>query len=743
MVTSLHVSRAVRHLAMPMARRCQISPDLAAYNGSAACNGPGVRGDVAAGGGEEPLDDPTVVPAMAQSPTAGPSPMVLGLAPWAGVVASAAVVLLVAVVSWWAAIKMLAPSGAITASVAMAAVACLPLFGMGNRMVAPIRRRWHSSDELTGLPGRRHFVETASRWLGGGHRARGSVSAALILIDLDRLRDINGTLGHEHGDRMLATVSARLRSVLRPTDLLARVDGDEFAALLRDVDLAGAEAVARRIRDALRVPVSLDDLRVQADASVGIAHAPEHGRGILELMRRAEEAMYAAKGAHTGQRVYDPACQLGNRAQLGLRADLREALDEGQIELRYQPKADMRSGRISGVEALVRWRHPTGGLRPPNMFLPEMERAGLMGRLTQRVLDIALADCARWHAAGAALAVSVNVPASVIVDHGFVKLVRGVLARHGLPASALVVEITEDGLITVLEQAQRTLCGLRDHGVRVSLDDYGTGLCSLAYLRELPADEVKLDQRFLRDIDRDSSAAEIVRSTVALAHALRLRIVAEGVETSRSWASLAAWQCDEVQGYFVSRPLVGERVLSWLREWGDRLRWLPSAADPAPTGPISVTAASRVARANPAGTDRSTRSFPPSSGTIPAVPAVAASPTNSAPPPTPASSIPPTCSPAVTGPVPLPDARTVPVSLTRTVGPSNRVATASMIASGGADSAGSASGDEEPNQPEHLLRAMPDESPGPWSMGFRASQHADARSRRLSGQLMRDGRLTG
>ncbi|WP_242425011.1 bifunctional diguanylate cyclase/phosphodiesterase, partial [Frankia sp. EI5c] len=313
---------------------------------------------------------------------------------------------------------------------------------------------------------------------------------------------------------------------------------------------------------------------------------------------RAEEAMYAAKGSRSGQRVYDPDCQLGDRASLGLRADLREALDAGQIELRYQPKVDLRTGQVSGVEALVRWRHPTGGLRPPDLFLPEMERAGLMGRLTQRVLDLALADCARWRA-GSMIAVSVNVPAAVIVTPGFVNQVRRALDSHGLPPSALVVEITENGLITVLEKAQRTLAGLREHGVRVSLDDYGTGLCSLAYLLELPADEVKLDQRFLRNIDRDSSAAEIVRSTISLAHALRLRIVAEGVETARSWASLADWNCDEVQGYFVSRPMMGERLPGWLKEWDDRRRWLPQAGEPAMTGPIRVTAGPRGARTVP------------------------------------------------------------------------------------------------------------------------------------------------
>ncbi|MCK9903292.1 bifunctional diguanylate cyclase/phosphodiesterase [Frankia sp. Cpl3] len=487
-------------------------------------------------------------------------------------------------------------SGTLTFTVTTAVTVGLPVLRLRDRAARVLRERRHGTDELTGLMGRQRFTATASHWLVGGHRPGGAPSAALVVVDVDRLRDINGTLGHEHGDQLLRTVSERIRSVLRPEDLLARVDGDEFAALLRGVDLAGAEAAARRIREVLQAPVHLAGLRIPAEVSVGIAHSPEHGRSVGELLRRAEEAMYTAKGSHSGQRVYDIDCQLGSRASLGLRAELRDALEAGQIELRYQPKVDMRSGRISGVEALVRWRHPAGGLRPPDLFLPEIERAGLMGRLTRQVLDLALADCARWHGAGAALAVSVNVPPSVIVDPDFVDVVRQVLERHGLPPAALVLEITEDGLITVLERAQRTLARLRQHGVRISLDDYGTGLCSLAYLLELPADEVKLDQRFLRNIDRDSSAAAIVRSTVSLAHALRLRIVAEGVETSRSWASLAAWQCDEVQGYFVSRPLTAERMLDWLTEWDDRLRWLPQVGEPAVTGPIRVTIGPRGSR---------------------------------------------------------------------------------------------------------------------------------------------------
>nr|WP_165699137.1 bifunctional diguanylate cyclase/phosphodiesterase [Candidatus Frankia alpina] len=455
-----------------------------------------------------------------------------------------------------------------------------------------LRLRRGAVDDLTGLPGRRHFVDVVGRCLTGGeHRARGTTSLALLVIDLDRMRDVNGALGHEHGDRLLAAVGRRLRGALSGSDLLARVDGDAFAVLLRGVDLARAEQVARRLREVLERPVPLADTPVRPEVSVGIAHAPEHGRDALELFGHAEEAMYLAKRGRCGQSVYAGGHPPINRTRLRLRAEVRHALDSGQIELSYQPKADLRSGRISGVEALVRWRHPVDGVRPPDAFLAEIERAGLMPKLTVHVLDQALADCARWHDRGAPLAVSVNVPASVIVDCAFVGVVRAALARHRLPPSALIVEVTEDSLIVARELAWGTLAGLRRFGVRVSLDDYGTGFCSLSYLRELPADEVKLDRTFLRDLDRDPAAAEIVRSTVSLAHALRLRIVAEGVETQRSWVSLAAWQCDEVQGYFLSRPMAGDRVVGWLREWGSRLAVRPDAEPWATPGPADTGAA--------------------------------------------------------------------------------------------------------------------------------------------------------
>ncbi|WP_308204626.1 bifunctional diguanylate cyclase/phosphodiesterase, partial [Frankia sp. R82] len=482
--------------------------------------------------------------------------------------------------------------------------------GLGLGLVTPTRARsgggsgwWPAGrDELTGLPDRRHLLDVAGRWLcGGGHRSRGVAPVGLLLLDLDGMRDINLALGHEQGDRLLVTVGRRLRAALPPSTLLARVDGDAFAVLLRGVDAARCERVAADLRAALEPPVLLAATPVRPDASIGIARSPQHGRTPLELLRHAEQVMHAQKRARHGQPVHGPVSPRVDQARLLLRAEVRQAFDRGQIEVTYQPKADLRSGRISGVEALVRWRHPVDGMRGPGTFLAEVDRAGLMPRLTRHVLDQALIDCARWRAGGACLTVSVNVPASVIVETSFVDVVRTALARHRLPPSALVIELTEDTLVEARDAARRTLAGLRRHGVRVSLDDYGTGFCSLTYLRELPADEVKLDRTFLRDLDADPVAAEIVRSTVRLAHALRMRIVAEGVETQASWQTLADWQCDEVQGFFVAGPMAGDRIVLWLGEWAARITARSAVADAAAGAPSPVTStAPSVAWATPA-----------------------------------------------------------------------------------------------------------------------------------------------
>lgn len=455
-------------------------------------------------------------------------------------------------------------------------------------------------DDVTGLADRRAFREQTDRALAAGG------SAAVLLIGLDRLRHVNETLGHQTGDSLLGVVADLFVTTLRPGDRLARIGGDTFAVLMPGAGADAAYRAAARLRDTLTAPVPLAGLPVQVDANIGIALAPDDGRTSLEVLRHADTAMSAAKRSRSGHRFYGPDCAITSRERLRVRGELRGALCGDQLVLLYQPKCDLANGRVTGVEALVRWSHPQDGLRGPETFLPEMEDAGLMPELTRHVLRTALTDCARWWAGGARLAVAVNVPASVIVDETLPADVMTILGQVGLPPSALRLEITEDSLLARRDKAVGTMAALREQGVRISLDDYGTGYCSLTYLRDLPVDELKLDRSFVSHMLAEASTAEIVRSTVQLAHALNLRMVAEGVEDQQTWAALSAWGCDEAQGYFVAKPMPARDVLTFMGEWAGRTR--PPARRPVvtfvvanagSTGPATITPITVYHRSRP------------------------------------------------------------------------------------------------------------------------------------------------
>ncbi len=444
-----------------------------------------------------------------------------------------------------------------------AVVAALARTGLTFREVRALAdsRQQARTDELTGLPNRRQVFETLgaadARMATGG-------AAAVLVLDLDRFKEINDSLGHAVGDALLREVGPRLTGQLRAGDLLARLGGDEFVVLAADLGDDGALALARRLCATIEQPFHLGGMALSVAASVGIAVGPRHSRDAGELLQMADLAMYAAKAGRSGPVVYDEALHGSGRHRLEAIAQLRRAIDQGELVLHHQPKLSLRTGRVDGVEALVRWAHPQRGLLFPDAFIELAESAGLMADLTSSVLDRALAQRRAWADRGRELTVAVNVSPSNLVDEDFPAEVAALLVRHGVPATALVLEVTESLLMEDRERAIRVLAGLREAGVGVSIDDYGTGYSSLAYLATLPVTELKLDRSFVGAMTGSHRAASIVTSTLQLAHALGLVFVAEGVEDQATVDALAALGCDVVQGYHLSRPLPPGEMERWL-----------------------------------------------------------------------------------------------------------------------------------------------------------------------------------
>ena len=423
-----------------------------------------------------------------------------------------------------------------------------------------------NSDDLTGLANRRAFLRRLERALADG--ARHERAAALLMIDLDHFKELNDTLGHPAGDQLLAQFGPRLHEAIRDADMLARLGGDEFAVLLTDVpDADAATGVAERIQAALEQPFVVEGLAVHVDASIGIALYPAHGVDGPGLLQRADVAMYEAKRQRTGSATYSADRDEHSRDRLALVNELRDALGTDELVLYYQPKACLHTGRVTGVEALVRWQHPEHGLLSPDAFLPVVEQAGLMRALTTHVLEAALAQAARWHHQGRGLTVAVNVSATDLVDAAFADQVQELLARHQVPAELLALEVTENTVMTDPERALDVLARLSEIGVGLSLDDFGTGYSSLAYVKRLPIRELKIDRSFVFNMDTDPQDATIVRSTIELANRLNLRVVAEGVETHASWSALGAMGAAQAQGYFLSRPLPAAELEAWVHDW--------------------------------------------------------------------------------------------------------------------------------------------------------------------------------
>jgi diguanylate cyclase (GGDEF)-like protein len=420
-------------------------------------------------------------------------------------------------------------------------------------------------DSLTGLPNRKMLIERAALALEEAGETGGHV--ALFLLDLDRFKEINDTLGHRVGDELLRLVGRRLTSVLRPGDLIARLGGDEFAMLVCDLtDPSEALDLAERVSTCLIEPFRYDGLSHEIEGSIGIALHPEHGTDYETLLQRADVAMYVCKERRTGVQVYSTEIDRNSTFRLGILAELRTAMENGDLELFYQPKADLRSGDVVGVEALLRWRHAERGLIPPDEFLPLAEQTSLMHEITKFVLDEALRQLSLWWRMGLRVHCAVNVSARDLYDRGFADRLKRSIESYDVPPRALMIEVTESVLMTDPARAAATLLSIAALGVGVSLDDFGTGYSSLVHLKRLPVSEVKIDRSFVMRMDVNEDDAAIVRSIIDLAGALGLRTVAEGVETRDSWDRLAVYGCDVAQGWYLAKPMPAGVATDWLRD---------------------------------------------------------------------------------------------------------------------------------------------------------------------------------
>jgi diguanylate cyclase (GGDEF)-like protein len=419
-------------------------------------------------------------------------------------------------------------------------------------------------DSLTGLPNRVLLLDRLGQAILNMQRKHEHFS--LLLLDLDGFKEVNDTYGHHVGDLLLARIGIRLRAQLRDSDTIARLGGDEFGVLIGGVTaIADAERVAANLLLALDQAIVVEGEPLAVGASIGIVHCPAHGADPTTLLRRADVAMYAAKAEHAGMRSYEPAMDRHSPARMQLIAELRAGIDDRHLVLHYQPEIALKDGAVVRAEALLRWRRDDGALLPPGDFLSLIESSDLMDRITRFVLDAAVRDCRRWREAGFAPGVAVNLAPRSLRDPELPAAVAQVLARHGLPASALTLEITESGVFGDATLAAEVCAALRETGVGLSVDDFGAGYSSLRHLKHLPFTELKVDRAFTAGVIHNEHDAAIVRSIIDLGHELGRAIVAEGVESQEVLEYLRARGCDLAQGFHIARPLPEPELREWLR----------------------------------------------------------------------------------------------------------------------------------------------------------------------------------
>ena len=460
----------------------------------------------------------------------------------------------------------------------------LPLYSVYKSARSSLgRERDALHDTLTGLPNRTLFRDRVDQATARARRNGGVL--AVMLIDLDGFKEVNDTLGHHMGDVLLQQVAIRLDRQLRQMDTVSRLGGDEFAVLLPETpNLAASKEMAHRLLHALAAPFHLEGISLGVQASVGIAAFPEHGLDTETLLQRADAAMYEAKRLKTGVETYLEGKDRASRRKLALSGELRQAVEDNQLILHYQPKARLSDGAVVSVEALVRWKHPWYGMVAPSEFIPLAERTGVMRPLTINVLDQALRQIREWSRLQIEMSVAVNISTQNFHDLLLPDEIAQLLSHHGVPARLLEIEITESMLIADPLRAMEIMGRLSDMGIRLVIDDFGTGYSSLAYLKRLPVSGLKIDQSFVKHLATDDNDAVIVRSTIDLARNLGLQVVAEGVETAEAWNALRALGCNFAQGYFISAAMPSDEFLQWWRTYTSRgTRRAPATPSSAPS----------------------------------------------------------------------------------------------------------------------------------------------------------------